>query len=55
MSENASIYGYSDDTIILEGILNTDDFPCTIIPRGNCIVQTVRFLSIITQEHGISL
>lgn len=34
MSENASIYGYSDDTIILEGVMNTDEFFVYDHPKG---------------------
>ena len=34
MSENASIYGYSDDTIILDGVQNTDDFSVYHHPYG---------------------
>ena len=34
MSENASIYGYSDDTIILDGVQNTDDFSVYHHPHG---------------------
>ena len=34
MSENASIYGYSDDTIILDGVLDTDDFSVFHHPYG---------------------
>ena len=34
MSENASIYGYSDDTIILDGVQNTEDFSVFHHPYG---------------------
>lgn len=34
METNASIYGYSDDTIILDGVKNTDDFEVYSYPRG---------------------
>ena len=34
MKQNASIYGYSDDTILLDGVQNTDDFSVYSHPHG---------------------